>query len=82
MKLILKIKNDEFSDRDSESSIVIRKLKSSHLKINCICVIIINRAKQPKKQNLKKKMIKKEQKWKCKINKMKWIKWNKSQLND
>ena len=55
MKLILKMKNDEFSDRNSEFSIVVRKLKSSHLKINCIFVIIVSRAKQSEKQNLKKK---------------------------
>ena len=59
MKLILKMKNDEFSDRDSEPSITVRELKSSHLKINCIFVVIINRTKHSEKQNLKKKIIKK-----------------------
>ena len=82
MKLILKMKNDEFSDRDSEFLIVVRKLTFSHLTINCIFVVIVSRAKQSKKQNLKKKMTKKKQKWECKMNKMKWIKWNESQLND
>ena len=54
MKLILKVKNDKFSDRNSKSSVVVRELKFSHLRINCICVIIVNRAKQSEKQNLKK----------------------------
>ena len=49
------MKNDEFSDRNLKSSVIVRKLKFSHLKINCISVIIINRAKQSEKQNLKKK---------------------------
>ena len=55
MRLILKMKNDEFSDRDSEFSVIVRKLKFSHLKISCIFVIIVSRAKQSEKQNLKKK---------------------------